>query len=263
MLYQEAAERYKELSKECRILENKLTKYPKGKLHIVKNKGKTQYYLRSDPKDKSGIYIHKSEEKMINQYLQKKYDEEIYSVIKKEKDNLEKFLAKSKESNKKIQNIYSNNPQEIKEILKPIDVSDEDYISQWLGVPFEGKAIGEDVPVYLTDKGEHVRSKSELNIANALCKLDIPYKYECPLKFSGGRVIYPDFTVLNVKRRKEIYWEHRGMMDSKEYATHSVSRIKQLAKDGVFLGDNLIITEETSVNPLGTDEIIMTIRHYL
>ncbi len=60
---------------------------------------------------------------------------------------------------------------------------------------------------YRTEKGELVRSKSEMNIANALFRTEIPYKYECPLTLNDGRVIYPDFTVLDVYNRRLVCWE--------------------------------------------------------
>ena len=52
------------------------------------------------------------------------------------------------------------------------------------------------------------------------------------------------------------------MMDDKQYSTGSVMRIKTLNKNGIFLGDNLIITEETTTNPLGTNEIEQMIEKY-
>ena len=67
--------------------------------------------------------------------------------------------------------------------------------------------------------------------------------------------LYPDFTILDMKNRIEIYWEHRGMMDNEEYAAKTVARLKMMMKNGICVGKNLIITEETSTNPLGTDEI--------
>ena len=90
----------------------------------------------------------------------------------------------------------------------------------------------------------------------------IPYKYECPKALLNGKEIYPDFTVLNVKARKEIYWEHRGMMDDREYAKQAVFKLKSLMKNGIILGDNLIITEETTANPLGTNEIETIINRF-
>ena len=80
---------------------------------------------------------------------------------------------------------------------------------------------------------------------------------------ANGKVIYPDFTVLKVSERKVIYWEHRGMMDDREYARNAVNRIKSYNKNGVFLGENLILTEETSTDPLGTDEIETVISRLL
>ena len=121
------------------------------------------------------------------------------------------------------------------------------------------KKILPDVPVFITNQGEHVRSKSELIIANRLACLRIPYKYECPLTLSGGKIIYPDFTIWDINNRREVYWEHRGMMDSPDYAVHSVRRLKEYCQNGIFLGKNLIITEETSSVPLDTryiDDII-------
>lgn len=238
-------------------------KYPDGKIHIVKNRGRIQYYLRKNPKDKSGKYIAKREEKKIKQYLQKKYDEEVLKMINQEKTILEKYLLKSKITSETIQKLYSTQPQEIKDMIMPIDMSDNDFALEWLLVPYEKKAIDEEKYANRTEKGEIVRSKSEGNIANGLFKYGVPYKYECPLTFSNGIVIYPDFTILNVRKRKVIYWEHRGMMDDREYAKHTVLRLRQMEKEGIFLGDNLIITEETAQSPLGTEEIETMIKHYL
>lgn len=157
--------------------------------------------------------------------------------------------------NQKIQNIYSDNPKEIKKYIMPIDISDDDFMKKWLEEPYERKKIGEDLPVFITEKGDHVRSKSELNIANMLYQMNIPYKYECPLMLSNGKMIHPDFTILDIKKRREVYWEHRGMMDDRYYLKHAIERMREYSREGILLGDKLIVTEETSYLPLGTDEI--------
>lgn len=69
-------------------------------------------------------------------------------------------------------------------------------------------------------------------------------------------------SVLNVKERRQFYWEHRGMMDNEDYARHTVDRIKQYLKSGIVIGRDLIITEETSSSPPGTDEIECIIRTF-
>lgn len=237
------------------MLERKLSKYPEGKIHIVNSKNYLQYYLRTEASDRSGKYISKKDKKTIKTYLQKKYDTEVFQLLHKEKNNLENFLNKSNQVISSIQSIYSDRPNEIKNQINPIDISDEEYVKEWLSEPYEGKNVGTDLPTYRTTNGELVRSKSELQIANMLEKMGCPYKYECPFILSNGKTIYPDFTVLDIGRRRNIYWEHRGMMDNQEYAQHAVWRIKMLMKEGLRLGDDLIITEETMKSPLGTDEI--------
>jgi len=261
-LYEEAQKRLEELYQAKVIIEKDITSQPEGKLHVVRSKNRIQYYVRTNPKDKSGQYIKKSEYDKIQKYVRKSYNEHIDVLITKELMNIEKFLRNSGLSVEKIRRIYSDYPQEIKDMISPVDVMDDEYIKEWLETKYVGKRIQEDIPVYISDRGDHVRSKSELNIANMLIKNNIPYKYECPLLFSKGMTIYPDFTLLDIRNRREIYWEHRGMMGDENYANHSVFRLKQYLKEGLFLGTNLIITEETLENPLGTDEIERTINHY-
>lgn len=263
-LYDEAKRRYEKLIKIRKSKEEALEKMPPGKIHISKTtKGVVEYYLRQDSKERTGKYIPKSEITTIRQYLQKAYDEMVLKFVTKDIQSLRKLLEKSIDAVGKIRQVYSKLPPEAKKFVKPIDVSDDDYASNWSNMPFEGKAIPEYVPFLETKRKERVRSKSELNIANALANHEIPYKYECPLQLNNGMIIYPDFTVLDVKRRRELYWEHRGMMDDKDYARNSVLKMKGYLQNGIYLGDKLIITEETSTAPLGTNEINAVIKRYL
>jgi hypothetical protein len=262
MVYEEAKKRYADVAAKREKLERALEKAPPGKIHVVKTEKRTQFYLRSDDSEKSGKYISKSDEATIKTHLQKSYNDKVLKLLSIESVNLEKFLKHSDGMIQKIRNVFSDNPQEVKNCISPIDVSDEDYADKWLSTPYTGKAINDQLPFFETNKKERVRSKSELNIANALFARNIPYKYERPLQLNNGNIIHPDFTMLNVKTRKEIFWEHRGMMDDRQYATQSVLRLKEMMKNGIFLGDNLIITEETSANPLGTNEIEMVIEKY-
>lgn len=261
-LYEEVKRRHNELSKIKNELEQDLKRAPKGLIHVVKTSKRTQFYLRNDKTDRKGKYIPKAEKDTIGKYVQKAYDEKAIKLISKEIKNLENLLVKSDSIIKTIRTIYSENSAEIKNIIDPVDISDEDYCELWMHIPYQGKELSEYVPCYETERKERVRSKSELNIANALAAKGIPYKYECPLQLSNGAIIYPDFTVLDVKRRRVLYWEHRGMMDDKEYAKNSVQRIKALMREEIFIGEKLIITEETSTNPLGTNEIDAVIKKY-
>ena len=107
----------------------------------------------------------------------------------------------------------------------------------------------------LTDRGERVRSKSELIIANLLSKEGIPYKYECPLRLKGFGTVHPDFTALRRNARREIYWEHLGMMDDPEYTARAVRKISAYILNGFYPGEDLIITAETNASPINIREL--------
>lgn len=148
-------------------------------------------------------------------------------------------------------------------LIDPVYPTDEQFVKSWLSKPYQGKDFGEDDSEFYTDKNERVRSKSEILIANALGKFKVPYKYECPIVLKGIGKIHPDFTALNVKRRKIYYWEHLGKLDDPDYARKNVFRINTYEKNGIYHGENLITTWETSTLPLDVKLVDELIKHYL
>ena len=94
-------------------------------------------------------------------------------------------------------------------------------------------------------------------------KYDIPYRYEAPLKINGAGTIHPDFTVLNVRTRKEYYREHLGRMDDPSYAENALQRIALYEKNSIFPGNKLILSFETMTHPINTKNIEKTIEFYL
>ena len=71
--------------------------------------------------------------------------------------------------------------------------------------------------IHRTERGDLVRSKSELVIADKLYARGIDYAYEQPLVLSNGRIRYPDFTIADHARGVTFYWEHLGMLDDPGY----------------------------------------------
>ena len=126
----------------------------------------------------------------------------------------------------------------------------------------ERKPFKKGAPEFYTLKGERVRSKSEVIIADRLRANGIPYRYECPLKV-GNKVIHPDFTILRMSDRKIIYHEHCGKMSDQQYLDDMLSRARDYNDAGIILGDRLFYTFETDTTPLDVtilDNIIK--RHY-
>jgi len=70
--------------------------------------------------------------------------------------------------------------------------------------------------IHITARGEAVRSKSEVIIANLLHSEKIDYHYESPLEIYGVTK-YPDFTIEDDDTGKKYYWEHCGMLGDVVY----------------------------------------------
>ncbi|GIW53803.1 MAG: hypothetical protein KatS3mg082_0207 [Nitrospiraceae bacterium] len=75
----------------------------------------------------------------------------------------------------------------------------------------------EDGLIHRTERGELVRSKSELVIADKLHARGIDYAYEQPLVLPNGRTRYPDFMIADHARGVTFYWEHLGMLNDQGY----------------------------------------------
>ena len=71
--------------------------------------------------------------------------------------------------------------------------------------------------IHRAERGDLVRSKSELVIADKLHSRGIDYAYEQPLVLANGRTRYPDFTIEDHARGVTFYWEHLGMLDDQGY----------------------------------------------
>lgn len=70
--------------------------------------------------------------------------------------------------------------------------------------------------IHRTARGEMVRSKSEVIIADHLANKGIEYGYEQPLTIEGVTK-YPDFTVEDMESGSSFYWEHCGMLHVPSY----------------------------------------------
>lgn len=99
--------------------------------------------------------------------------------------------------------------------------------------------------------------------ADILNQEKIPYKYERPILLKGWGKVYSDFTVLNVSERREIYWEHLGIMDEPNYVEKALQKIALYQQNGIFPGKSLILTYETKKNPINQKSIRFMIKEYI
>ena len=117
-----------------------------------------------------------------------------------------------------------------------------------------GDTFFDEKLIHKTARGELVRSKSEVIIADALFHNGLDYQYEPELVLEG-RVKRPDFKIIDADTGEVWYWEHCGMMSDTRYAKRWHDKEKFYAKNGIERGKNLIVTEEFAGEGLDSHQI--------
>ena len=240
--------------------DKQLAGLPAGNLRIQHHGNSLTYYCaRSVNGDVNGYII--TDQKLIMDLARKSYLRKIRQTALQEQKTIRQTLKNYPKI--QIEDIYEGLRDDRKILIKPVALSDEEYVKQWLDKPYKKKGFKEGAPNFFTLKGERVRSKAETMIADRLNYYNIPYKYECPL-LVDSEVMHPDFTVLRVRDRKVFYWEHCGMMDKEDYADYAVDRFNKYAKEGIILGKNLFATFETGRHPMDTGAVDKMIKaHFI
>ena len=249
------------LKKLIQQMESALQSSPNGFLRVSQSGNRIQYYQRTDPKNPTGKYLGKGDLPLARALAQKDYHTKVFHSARAEHTAITKFLSLLPEiPAEKVYEILHPNRQSL---IVPIQQTDEQFINAWVSYSYQGKFIDDNTPELYTSRGERVRSKSEIIIADSLNRESIPYRYECPLTLSGIGNVYPDFTVLNTRLRKELYWEHFGMMDDPVYVEKALQKIASYEQHGIFPGEHLIITYETRQTPINQKLVHLMIQHYL
>lgn len=131
--------------------------------------------------------------------------------------------------------------------------------------------IFDDRLIHLTARGEFVRSKSEVIIANHLHRPPnnlpaIDYLYEKPLTMSD-KTRYPDFTIEDEETGLTYYWEHCGMLHVPEYERRWEEKLEwyrqndiRPVEDGGGSNGTLIITRDSEKGAISSPEIERIIR---
>ena len=148
-------------------------------------------------------------------------------------------------------------------LVTPVEPIWEKELAKWYDSEYHGKEFYEGTAEIVTEKGERVRSKSEKILADYFYRNNILYQYEKTLYLKGYGTMYPDFTFLSKKTRKEIYWEHEGMMDKPEYAKSAVKKIESYQRNGIHLGERLLLTFETELTVLNSQIVEELVEKYL
>ncbi|MBR5407721.1 MAG: hypothetical protein IK111_08765 [Lachnospiraceae bacterium] len=228
------------------------------RLRCVKKGNHYRYYFGNK-------YLNKSQMGLVKEAANREYREKLLPPVRDRIRKLEHALKELTDGHDKPEKVYEDLHPARKKIVDPLIVSKQEFIKSWSEEPYEKWEIKDEdaAGVFYTQKGERVRSKSEIIIADTLARYDIPYKYEYPLKLKDGRQVTtrrPDFIALNTTTLEEMIIEHLGMLDQDRYYQKNIEKIDLYERNGYLIGKNLILMHETSYRPLDTtilDKYIM------
>ena len=246
--------RLTELNQMIKGLEKRIALAPEG--FILPKNG--YFYRRIDNKIE---YLGKDKEALIKALIQKKYDLGQLEAAQKEKQVLEKALKDFSCITK------PKFPDQLMKYVTLQEYTDEAKIKEW-SKPSESFIPRKIVDTqYYTLRGERVRSKSEIIIADRLFHAGVPYHFEKELDLIDDNKnwiqLLPDFTVLSLKTYETYYWEHFGWLDKEQYRNDMIAKLETYAQNGIFPGKNLIVTFETKDNQLSSMHVMQLINEYL
>ena len=254
VLKEQLIEEQKRLEKIEKKVKQQLKNVPEGTLRISKSNNHIQYYhCKEGYVQKSGKYLHRSEEELARKLAQKAYNEKVLRLVKRRIHQI-KYLTEEYQDNE-IEMLYEKENIARRRLILPIELTWEQQLKQWISEEYEGKGFKEGASIIYSEKGERVRSKSEKILADYFYRKNIPYKYEKPLNLKGYGIVYPDFSFLSKKTGREIFWEHEGCMDNPGYAETAIKKIQTYENNGIYVGDRLILTFETKTTVLNTKDI--------
>lgn len=249
-------------------------KAPKGRIRISQNGGHPEYYLVTERGSLRGKYLPHSQKTLARQLAQKDYDARLIKLLQKEISALQNYMKQTSKG-RAISELYDSLCPARRSLITPAILTNEQYAARWQDVSWTGRPFASDAPYICTARGERVRSKSEVIIADTLFRYNIPYRYEFPITlkrinsadirrdFGRSVTLYPDFLCLNTRTRTEFYWEHFGLMDDPAYSNNAAGKLRLYTENGILSGRNLIITMETQTEPPSIKALEKLIEEFL
>jgi hypothetical protein len=121
----------------------------------------------------------------------------------------------------------------------------------------------EDRLIHKSSRGEPMRSKSEVIIADQLAAAGMDYEYEVPLLAPDGSTRWPDFTLIDADTGRTIYWEHCGMLSDPQYRARWERKLDWYNRQGILRIEEsppaaarvLVVTEDDEKGGMSSEAI--------
>lgn len=229
-------EQQKDLQKKFR----QVMKYmPAGRLTTTTVGGKTYYYKVVDGKRQ---YLGTASNPEVQRLQRKHFAMESLKRIEKNRPLLENFL--NRYADLSIEEILASSPQAYQPPLGiEVNFAGNTAARNWGSQHYRKSTAYPEGLVHRTLKGEFVRSKSEVIIANSLFIRDVEYRYEGLIEL-GDHVIAPDFQILVKSENKVKILEHFGMLGDADYMDRTMWKIRTYLEHGYRPWKDILFTFE-------------------
>lgn len=221
-----------------KMCQKQIVALPEGTLLVSKSKGKN-YYSKCQEGEK--VYLGR-------------YNEEVEAL---QKHHMLMQIMKRIECNEPLMNQFLKHymdpsPENVADSMgKAYQFEEGAYIplfgkrneNNWGEQEYERNRKYPETLVHRTMKGDFVRSKSEVIIANSLFMKGLQYRSE-ELTKVGKYVFAPDFKILVPSTNQIKLLEHFGMMHDSEYRKTAMFKIETYLENGYRPYEDILFTFE-------------------
>lgn len=219
-----------------KIYLGKLKGLPEGNLSASVIRGNTYYYNRVNGER---IYLGRDNNTEISKMQSHKLLTSCVDRIESNEKLMNEFMDK----------YQSITPNDVRDTLgKAYQNAEIDFMDfhsrnskNWGDQEYNRSTKFSEKLVHRTMKGEFVRSKSEVIIANNLYTRGLQYRYEEITKI-GSHIFAPDFKILIPRVNKIKFLEHFGMMYDSKYRDHAFWKMSAYIENGYRPYEDVLFT---------------------
>lgn len=248
---------------QMQMAERELARLPEVPFYCETVRGGNVQWLVKEGQNKH--YLSKKEKQLALRLVRQKYLRYLMEDLQKEYEALQKCCGAWNKAGKAEKLMSQSSYRKLLEEA----MSDKRYgrtagvdaekIDAWVSEEYATNPHHPENLKHYTISGHTVRSKSEVLIASCLHMHQVPFRYEAALEI-GGKILYPDFTMLHPQTGEILYWEHFGLMDDAVYRNNALEKLATYGNNGIHPGGNLILTYEISDAPLSIREVEAIVR---
>ena len=227
MLYQRMMKEKQKVEDRINDLQSQIDVLPSGTFFCTRNNKYYKWYYTDKGKTK---YIPKSERKLAEQLVKRKYLESRLRKFKQEEKRIDIYLKQY--SLDEFSSYHVEEHPELQKLLSGVYVPLKQELDEWVNASYTNNP-----------------------------KEPQKFRYECLLQIQNVSV-YPDFTIRHPVTGEVYYWEHFGMMDNENYAHNVYSKLQLYQSVGIIPSMQLLTTFETRQNPLDYEYVELLIQYY-